>query len=202
MIRTMIKLTSLIVLILMIVVGLSWIKTSEGAKAFKSDRKTYHSPGQFWNDISFLMKNRKMIGPTMKGNIISPSFRERLMLVVTSVNNCQSCSGIHTKEGLKAGLEREEIALLLGGVTDNSPGEEIIAIEYAKHWAETDAMPHLAEKKKIEEIYGKDVSDAMELILRMIRLGNLINNTKAYFLYRLSFACLSPEDMDGCSLPI
>ena len=197
----MIKLTSIIVLILMIVVSLSWIKTSEGAKAFKSDRKTYLSPGQFWNDISFLMKNRKRIGPAMKGNIISPSFRERLMLVVTSVNNCQSCSGIHTKEGLKAGLSREDIALLLEGVTDHSPGEEIAAIEYAKHWAETDARPSPVKKQKVEGIYGNDVAGAIELVLRMIRLGNLGSNTGSYLLYRASFGFLGLAETGICSLP-
>ena len=44
--------------------------------------------------------------------------------------------------------------------------------------------------QKLEETYGPEKSDAIHLMLRMIRLGNLLGNTFDYLLYRVSFGKL------------
>ena len=122
----------------------------------------------------------------MSHNLLSPAFRERLMLAVTAVNGCRYCSYFHAKEALLAGISETEMELLLGGVVDHCLVEEAAAVLYAQHWAETDANPDPDARLKLAEIYGNDTAAAIELVLRMIRMGNLMGNTWDYFLYRIS----------------
>ena len=188
------KYIMLVTVILVFIIGLAWVMTSEEGKIFKMRRKVYDNFGQFFSDTSFAITNRKKIGLVMKGNLISPAFRERLMLTVTSVNNCRFCSYVHSKQALLSGLSKEETEMLLKGVIDNCPDKEIPALFYAQHWADTDAKPDPKARHKLVENYGKDTVEVIELVLRVIRMGNLVGNTWDYFLYRLSFARWNPEE--------
>jgi len=181
-------------LILIFIVGVVWVMTSEEGKTFKIRRRTYRNFGQVGEDISFMIKNRKKISMIMKGNLISPSFRERLMLSVTAVNNCRICSYVHTKQALLSGISKEETEMLLKGVIDNCPEKEITALFYAQHWADADAKPDPKAKQKLVETYGKDTVEVIELVLRVIRMGNLAGNTWDYLLYRLSFGRWNPME--------
>jgi len=188
------KYISLMVLIIIVIVGVVWVMTSEEGKIFTIRRRIYSNFGQFWKDASFGIENRKKIALIMKGNIISPAFRERLMLTVTAVNNCRFCSYVHSKQALLSGLSKEETEMLLKGVIDNCPDKEIAALFYAQHWADTDANPDPKAKHKLVETYGKDTVEVIELVLRVIRMGNLVGNTWDYFLYRLSFGRWNPPE--------
>ncbi len=126
----------------------------------------------------------------MKSGVISHKFRERLMLAVTAVNDCKYCSYFHTKQALKSGLSQEEVDALLAGIVANCPEDENIALIYAQYWAESNAKPDADAVNKLKEIYGEEKAQAIELILRMIRMGNLSGNTWDYFLYRISFGKL------------
>lgn len=126
----------------------------------------------------------------MKSGIISHGFRERLMLAVTAVNGCKYCSYAHTKQALKTGMSQEEVELLLSGSITNCPEDEHIALIYAQYWAESNARPDSDAIDKLKEVYGEEKTQAIELILRMIRMGNLSGNTWDYFLYRISFGKL------------
>ncbi|HIP72276.1 MAG TPA: carboxymuconolactone decarboxylase family protein, partial [Anaerolineae bacterium] len=103
------------------------------------------------------------------------------------VNQCRYCTYYHVKESLAAGLPEEEIRQLQDGIVDDAPAEELPALLYAQHWAETDAKPDPAMRQKLYEIYGDERAEAIETILRMIRMGNLWGNTADYLLYKLSF---------------
>jgi AhpD family alkylhydroperoxidase len=184
----------LLLMILICIIGVIWAITSEEGKSFKMRRTIYSNFGQLCEDTSFAIKNRKKIGLIMKGNLISPAFRERLMLTVTSVNNCRFCSYVHSKQALLSGLSKEETEMLLNGVIDNCPDKEIAALFYAQHWADTDANPDPKAKHKLVETYGKDTVKVIELVLRVIRMGNLVGNTWDYFLYRLSFGRWNPAE--------
>ncbi len=107
--------------ILVFIIGLSWVMTSAEGKTFKIRRIIYSNFAQFFSDAGFAITNREKIGLVMKGNLISPAFRERLMLTVTSVNNCRFCSYVHSKQALLSGLSKEETEMLLKGVIDNCP---------------------------------------------------------------------------------
>jgi hypothetical protein len=71
-------------------------------------------------------------------------------------------------------------------VVDDAPAEELQALLYAQHWAETDGRPDPAARETLVQNYGPDRAGAIETVLRMIRMGNLLGNTGDYFLYRLS----------------
>ena len=109
------------------------------------------------------------------------------MLAVTSVEGCRYCSYFHSKLALKDGISQEEIGQLLSGNIDGCPEEEVLAVIYAQHWAESNAHPDAEAVRKLQQVYGFEKSQAIHLMLRMIRLGNLLGNTWDYLIYRTSF---------------
>ena len=109
------------------------------------------------------------------------------MLAVTSVEACRYCSFFHSKLALKGGISQEEIGSLLSGDFDDCPEDEAMAIFYAQHWAESNGRPDPEATSKLGEIYNSEKVEAIHLLLRMIRFGNLSGNTWDYFLYRISF---------------
>jgi AhpD family alkylhydroperoxidase len=125
----------------------------------------------------------------MRGRI-SHAFRERLMIAVTSVNECRYCAYFHSHVARAAGIAPHEIVQLLRGEFADAPAEEMPALFYAQHWAETNAQPDPAMRAKFVETYGNETAQAIEFVLRMIRVGNLLGNLGDYILYRLSFGRL------------
>ena len=117
---------------------------------------------------------------------ISPAFRERLMLAVTGVYGCRFCTWVHTREALRSGLTAEGVATLLDGTVNGCPTEEAPAVLYAQHWADANANPTPESFKMLVDSYGEEKARAVNLVLRMIRIGNLTGNSLHYLLYRLS----------------
>jgi AhpD family alkylhydroperoxidase len=138
-----------------------------------------------------LIGSRSLLKRAMQSGEISFGFRERLMMVVTEVNDCRYCSSYHSAQSLKAGLSNEELrALLSGHIPQDSPAEEISALVYAQHWAETNARPEADAVHRLVETYLDEKAAMIHVILRMIRAGNLMGNTWDYFLHRMSFGRL------------
>lgn len=159
-------------------------------KKFK--RRTYQNFGEMIADMRVMRKSRKEIRSLMKGETLSPAFRERIMLAVTAVNDCRYCSFVHTRQALQKGVSSEEIITLGEGSFDCCPEEEVPALLYAQHWAETHGNPDEAARAKILEIYGEEKTRAIEFAIRMITAGNLTGNTFDYFLHKLSFGLWNP----------
>jgi AhpD family alkylhydroperoxidase len=122
-----------------------------------------------------------------RSNSISPAFRERLMLAVTEVNQCRYCSYAHTKMALQTGLSPGEIQMLLKHNVQNSPEEELTAILYAQHWAETDGHPDPEIRRVLEGEYRTARVEMIEMILRTMRMANLIGNSLDYIIFRVSW---------------
>ena len=108
------------------------------------------------------------------------------MLAVTEVNGCRYCAYAHARMALAAGVTRADVDALAGGDLDGSPPEEIPALIYAQHWAETGANPDPEARQRVLETYGQAKTEAIELAMRMIRVGNLTGNTCDYLMYRVS----------------
>jgi AhpD family alkylhydroperoxidase len=151
------------------------------------ERRIYRSLGELLTDLRIIMSRRKEIRALMRGKAIAPAFRERLMLVVTAVNRCRYCSYAHAREALVEGIPQSEIEALGKGMFEESPSEEVPALLYAQHWAEMNGEPEAPVREQVVARYGEQVVGAMELALRMIRMGNLSGNTFDHLLHRISF---------------
>ncbi len=152
----------------------------------KFKKRFYTSGRELASDVLYLARNMAGISRMNSRRLISATFRERLMLAVTAVYGCRYCSYLHAKQGLKSGLEQEEAAALLSGSLETCPPEETVALLYAQHWAESNANPDAEALRKLEDTYGTEKAKAINLLLRMVRVGNLAGNLWDYFLYRLS----------------
>jgi hypothetical protein len=118
---------------------------------------------------------------------IEALIEEYLSRMTYKANGCRYCSYFHARQALKSGLTPEEISQLLSGDVDNCPEEEAVAVIYAQHWAESDAHPDAEAVQKLQQTYGVEKTEFIHLMLRMIRLGNLLGNSWDYLLYRISF---------------
>ena len=156
----------------------------------KFKKRTYDNLKDFFSDLWFPIKNRGRLREITKKKVISPAFRERLMLAVSMVNGCRYCSYFHSKQALKSGVSQEEINQLISGDVANCPEDEAIGIIYAQHWAESDTRPDPETVQRVQQAYGVEKTEAIHLMLRMIRMGNLLGNSWDYFLYRISFGKL------------
>ena len=162
----------------------------------KFTRRYYHSLRQIGGDLVWPLRNRNKLRAAMSGELVSFAMRERLMLAVTAVNDCRYCSYFHAKEALRAELPESEIRHLLEGNLHHAPANELPALLYAQHWAESDGQPDLAAQQTLYATYGAEKAEAIEAVLRMIRTGNLGGNTLDYVVYRLSFGRLGKSQRD------
>ncbi len=140
-------------------------------------KRTYERFGHFWDDARFLRNNRAAVQAAMSGRILSPAFRERIILAVTAVNQCRYCSYVHTRAALKSGVSREEVDGLFAGMFDAEPEEERVALLYAQHWAETRGCPDPEATARLKESYSPEIIEAIHAVMRMINFNNLCGNT-------------------------
>ena len=152
----------------------------------KFTRRYYRHPREFFDDFSHIKGRRKFIRKVLR-EIIPYDFRERLMMVVTEVNGCRYCRGYHLKESLKSGVSEAELAeLLKGHIPENTPPEEYVALVYAQNWAENNANPDPETWAHLVETYGHEKAEAIQLVLQMIRMGNLSGNLLDYLIFKVS----------------
>jgi AhpD family alkylhydroperoxidase len=149
-------------------------------------RRTYPSFSAFLADLRRPFRNRAQIRRAMGGDLVSPQFRERLMMAVTAVNQCRYCSYYHARESLRVGLSSAEIRRLNDGLLEGAPDEEMPALLYAQAWAEADGRAAPELRDRMVEIYGAERAEAIETVLQMIRTGNLLGNSFDWFLSKLS----------------
>jgi len=150
-------------------------------------KRKYSSLRECWADVRFFVLRRKPIRAATRGARISPGFRERLMLAVTQVNGCRLCTFAHSRQALKQGVSRHEIGRIMGADFEDCPDEEVPALLYAQHWADTGGRPDDEARAKLVETYGEAVAEDIHLILRTIRAGNYTGNTLEYLVNRVTF---------------
>jgi AhpD family alkylhydroperoxidase len=155
------------------------------------NRRLYGSFSEFLTDFRIVMSNRQNIQSMMHSEMFSPAFRERLFLAVTQVNGCRYCSYFHAQQALTQGISEAEIRAIGEGLFDECPAEELTALCYAQHWAETNTHPTPEARSRLLETYGEETVAQMDLALRMIRIGNLTGNLLDYILFRLSFGLIN-----------
>ncbi|GGK03653.1 hypothetical protein GCM10007063_27480 [Lentibacillus kapialis] len=101
-----------------------------------------------------------------------PQFKERIMLAVTEVNGCEICSYGHTKYALEQGMSNEEIKSLLTGNAEKVSSDEMPAIIFAQHYADTEGHPSEEAWNRIVQEYGNEKALGILGAIRMIMTGN------------------------------
>ena len=149
---------------------------------FKKRSYTFRS---FLRDFIRITVKSSKIRDAMKSERISPQFRERIMLAVTSVNECKYCEWGHTESALKHGCTEEEINEIMAQDFGSCNPEELIALAFALHYAETGCLPSDESKEKLLDFYGEEKSQDILLFIQMITMGNLLGNTLDAFESRL-----------------
>jgi len=149
-------------------------------------KRRYHRVADLAGDVRALWRDRRQVRAVMRGEEIDAAFRERLMLAVTEVNGCRYCSYAHARAALAAGLTRTDVEALARGDLDGAPPEQVPALLYAQHWAETDGRPGTEIRERVLATYGEARTRAIEHAMRTIRIGNLTGNTWDYLLYCVS----------------
>lgn len=156
-------------------------------------KRTYRSVGEFLADVWFVLGHLPGMVCILRKGTLPLTFRERLMLAVISVYGCRMCSWAHTREAFKSGVDRDEITALLAGSVDDCPPDEAVGVLYAQHWADSDTHPSPEAVKRLVDTYGAEKARAIDLMLRMMRAGNLTGNTWDRLLSRVSFGRLGSQ---------
>ena len=108
---------------------------------------------------------------------ISPEFSERIMLAVSSVNNCSACSYLHTQTALEKGVQNDVIKAILEGDLGSFSDEEMPAVLFGQHYAETRGQVSEEAKISFVQAYGPDLALKLESYIALVCFGNLCSNT-------------------------
>ena len=119
------------------------------------------------------LKTIDYMSVSKKNNELSLEFMERIMLAVTQVNACPLCSYAHTKMALEAGMSSEEIQNMLAGAIDDTPPDELAAVMFAQHYADTRGKPSKDSWERITEVYGPSKAKGILGAIRIIMLANM-----------------------------
>lgn len=98
----------------------------------------------------------------------------RIMLAVTEVNGCAMCAFAHTKFALEVGMDQSEVRHLLGGVTEGAPDNELGAIGFAQHYADTGAHPEKHTWQRLVSVYGLNQALGVLGATRVMMWGNAV----------------------------
>lgn len=118
---------------------------------------------------------------------VSPALREKVILGVTSINDCRYCAWGHSHWAMAHGVSLEEVNQILGHQTDAmqaSDAAEAAAILFAQHYAEhldhfdPDAVENLLKH------FSRTQVDEIIAYIHAITLGNLVGNTVDAFISR------------------
>lgn len=118
------------------------------------------------------IRSLKYMRKAKKNKELSEKFSERIMLAVTEVNKCEMCSYAHTKMALESGMTDEEIKKILCGECEDIPTEELPAILFAQHYADSKCRPSQEAWEKIVNTYGETKANGILATIRIITIGN------------------------------
>jgi AhpD family alkylhydroperoxidase len=138
--------------------------------------KRLYKPKDFFRLISDLISSTGDFFCVHSNDRISKKFLERIMLAVTEVNGCRYCSWFHTQISLKAGLNKDEIKRVLDGDFKGAPQDELAALYFAQHYAESAGKPNPESVLCLKDAYGEKKSRVIIAYIRAIMIGNAWGN--------------------------
>jgi len=148
---------------------------------FKTFNKRSYTLHLFLKDIKQLVRNFPHMKSAFAYERISKQFAERIMLAVTAVNDCEYCIYGHSGSSLKSGVADEEVLSIVNFEYNKSSFDEIVALNFAKQYAEADSR---LTKKAYEELvnyYGSEKVNDILIFIQIVSLGNFLGNTVEAF---------------------
>ncbi len=140
-------------------------------------------------DVRYLFCHTREISDLMRSRTVTRAFMERIMSVVTAVNDCPYCSWYHAKQALESGVDPDELRRLVSlEFYADASDLELPALLYAQDYAETNRHPDPFVRRRLVEFHGDETAGHISLAIRMITFGNLAGNTFDAFLSRLEGA--------------
>jgi len=140
----------------------------------------------FVGDLGFLLWNAPKIIKVFVGKQNPEHLLEKILIVTDAVNECSYCSWIDAKLALKSGVSEAEINNMLNlQFHTHAAGNEIQALLYAQHYAESNRHPDPDMTRKLFDYYGEKTADHIILAIRAVTFGNLYFNTWGAIISRL-----------------
>lgn len=131
------------------------------------------SVGEEYTALVLLFRTVRHVSKARRHEILDKHFMETIMLGVTQVNGCPLCSYAHTKMALEMGMEEQQIEELLGGELDNIPADQLKAVLFGQHYAETKGRPSERSWNEIVHTYGEDGAKGILGTIRIMMVGNI-----------------------------
>lgn len=138
----------------------------------KGQGRKLYSLGESYRIIYLALRTGRYMRRANKSGELAKKFTERIMLAVTEVNQCAMCAYGHTKMALEAGMSNDEIRALLGGSMDAVPPEELAAVLFAQHYADSRGKPSAEAWGRLCDVYGNALAAGILGVVRMIMFGN------------------------------
>ncbi|HMF30752.1 MAG TPA: carboxymuconolactone decarboxylase family protein [Candidatus Lokiarchaeia archaeon] len=139
----------------------------------------------FIRTIANLLRRPRDILHTVIHNQISPDFSERIMLAVTAVNGCRYCTYVHTKLALEQGCTPQVIQAITNFEYARLKEDEVVALAFAQHYAESRDSPSKDALKQLWRYYGPTKARDILNSIQLITVGNLTGNALDAFKSRL-----------------
>ncbi|MEX2683603.1 MAG: carboxymuconolactone decarboxylase family protein [Candidatus Sigynarchaeota archaeon] len=147
--------------------------------------KRSYTFGGIIRDLAIALRSLLVIGIEKKVQGIEPGFKERVVLAVTAVNKCRYCSFIHSKLALQSGCTAADVKAILDSEFGNVNDDELVALAFAQHYAESRGKPDRDAARELLRVYGKEKASAIVTSIQAIMVGNLTGNTLDAFQARL-----------------
>lgn len=147
--------------------------------------KRFYGPRAFYRLLTDMLINIRDMRDAGKARRVSRELLERIMMAVTEVNGCRYCSYFHAQVALKAGMDKGEIEHTLAGDFKNTPGEELKALYFAQHYAESGGKPQSEAMQHMYDAYGEVMTHDILVYIRAIMIGNAWGNMFDALRFRL-----------------
>lgn len=99
--------------------------------------------------------------------------KTNVMLAVTYVNGCRLCSHHHAKELIKAKATKEELSSMLDGTFSKVDPDDLLAVTFAEHYADSGGNYEPETFEKVKETYGEKEAYGILASVRVIMFGNM-----------------------------
>ncbi|MDT4763403.1 carboxymuconolactone decarboxylase family protein [Sphaerochaeta sp. PS] len=145
----------------------------DGEATMQKQESRLYSIGEAYQALVVLFRSIRHVRKAKKKGLIDRLFMERIMLAVTQVNVCPLCSYAHTRMALEMGMASQDIKQLLSGELEQVPDDQLKAIMFSQHYAETKGRPTRKAWDEIVLEYGDCAAKGILGSARIIMVGNI-----------------------------